>query len=55
MRLNKGSKELRLPPSRACGWDAASNPSERPVMTRGQLGLLFKIASLTIGLWALLG
>jgi len=24
-------------------------------MNRGQLGLLFKIASLTIGLWALLG
>ncbi|SFJ42467.1 hypothetical protein SAMN04487925_107222 [Bradyrhizobium sp. cf659] len=50
MRLNKGSKELRLTPSRACGWDAASNPSERPVMNRGQLGLLFKIVSLTIGL-----
>ena len=35
--------------------DAASNARLRPVMNRGQLGLLFKIASLTIGLWALLG
>lgn len=52
MRLNKGSKELRLMPSRACGREAASNASVWPVMNRGsiQLVLLFKIASLTIGL-----
>lgn len=55
MRLNKGSKELRLKPSRACGRDGASNAPIRPVMTRGQLGLLFKIASVTIGLWVPLG
>src|SRR3954453_7005443 len=50
MRLNKGSKELRLMPSRASGREAASNAPVWPVMNRGQLGLLFKIASVTIGL-----
>src|SRR3569833_3737092 len=51
MRLNKSSKELRLVPSRARGLGAASNARVRPVMNRGQLGLLFKIASVTIGLY----
>lgn len=55
MRLNKSSKELRLKPSRACGRKGASEAAWRPVKNRGQLGLLFKIASVTIGLWAPLG
>lgn len=50
MRLNKSSKELRLTHLGRVPAMLQATPPGRPVMTRGQLGLLFKIASLTIGL-----
>jgi hypothetical protein len=55
MRLNKILKRATATPSRARGGKGASKAPLRPVMTRGQLSLLFKIASVTIGLWAPLG